>query len=260
MVIISEMANAGAPPERKLSMQQKVSALYLASMWLTSQLTVPFADFERIPCYVALTVFMYFFLPARAMLNALLLLLILGMYELLKSSQLDFAYTTKGVLGIIGFSCVMSATFSSLKLLQDCSARQLGYWLWAVLLTMAGAVALEIGLTLMDLTQQSYQNYLFPIPAFTGLFTEPSHFALALCPFLFLVVKDFAAFRRYVGTSSVAVLAVLIVLCPSATIVAIIALAACVSFSASAIRMKLGGLTAVILLGSAVSFAIISVP
>ena len=254
------MINPAAPPERKLSVQQKICALYLATIWLTSQYTLPFGDFERIPFYVVFTGAMYFVLPLMALLHFCALLLVLAGYELLKSIQTDFVFSTKGALGLVAFSCVMSTVFFAVKLLRDCSTSQLGNLLRLVVLTMAAAVAIEIGLSLDGLTQPAYQNYLLPIPAFTGLFTEPSHFALALSPLVFMLLIEFRAFRRHVGLPYVGVLAVLAVLCPSGTLIGITALAACIWFSASALRMRIGGLAGVAILGIVVGLAIVFVP
>jgi hypothetical protein len=221
---------------------------------------VPFADFEGIPFYIAFTAAMYLVLPLTAVLHFAALLLVLGGYELLKSVQTDFVFSTKGALGLVAFSCVMSTVFFAVKQLRNCSATQLGSWLRLVLLAMAAVMAIEIGLTLDDLTQPAYQNYLLPIPAFTGLFTEPSHFGLALSPFVFMLLIDFDGFRRHVGLPYVGVLAVLAVLCPSGTLIGVTALAACISFSASALRMRIGGLAGVAIFGTVVGLAIIFVP
>jgi hypothetical protein len=256
----STITEPEAVPERKLTGQQKVSAFYLATVWLTSQFTLPFGDFERIPFYVALTAVMYFFLPLSAIFHFFALLFILGAYEALKSLQADFFFTTKGMMGLVAFSCVMAATFGAMKQLRDCSVRQLGNWLRLVLIVMAAAVALEIGSMLADLGYPVYQNYLLPIPAFSGLFTEPSHFGLALSPFVFMLLIDFNAFRQHVGTAFVGVIAVLAVLCPSATLIAVFSLAACFSLSASAWRMKIGGIAVVVVLGIALGLAVMFVP
>ncbi len=254
------MKNPEDISERNLSLPQKISALYLATVWLTSQFNLPFGDFERIPFYVGFTVLIYFFLPLRAIFHFFALLLILGAYEVLKSLQADFSFTTKGMIGLVAFSCVMSGTFNAVRQLRDCSVRQLANWLRLVLLVMAAAVALEIGATLADLSYPVYQNYLLPIPAFSGLFTEPSHLALALSPFVFMLLIDFNAFRQHVGTAFVGIVVGLAVLCPSATLISIIALAACFSLSASALRMKMGGIAAVIAVGAILSLAIVFVP
>src|SRR5262249_38225993 len=174
------MTELEAVPERQLTGQQKVSAFYLATVWLTSQFNLPFWDFDRIPFYVAFTVVMYFFLPLTAIFHFFALLLILGAYKVLKSLQADFFFTTKGMVGLVAFSCVMSATFGAMRQLQECSVRQLANWLRLVLVVMAAAVVIEIASTLADFGYPVYQNYLLPVPAFSGLFTEPSHVALAL--------------------------------------------------------------------------------
>jgi hypothetical protein len=257
--VFRPFASREALAERKLTLQQKACALYLATIWLTSQYKVPFADFEGIPFYIAFTAAMYLVLPLTAVLHFCALLLVLGGYEMLKSVQTDFVFSTKGALGLVAFSCVMSTVFFAVKRLRDSSARQLGNWLRLVLLAMAAAVAIEIALTLDDLIQPVYQNYLLPIPAFTGLFTEPSHFALALSPFVFMLLIDFGAFRRHVGLAYVGILALLAVLCPSGTLIGIIALAAGISFSASALRMRMGGAAGVAILGAAVGLAIVFV-
>jgi hypothetical protein len=90
--------------------------------------------------------------------------------------------------------------------------------------------------------------------------TEPSHFGLALSPFVFMLLIDFDGFRRHVGLPYVGVLAVLAVLCPSGTLIGVTALAACISFSASALRMRIGGLAGVAIFGTVVGLAIIFVP
>ena len=254
------MTELEAAPERKLSVPQKVSAFYLATVWLTAQFTLPFGDFERIPLYVACTVVMYFFLPLKAIFHFFALLFILGAYELLKSLQADFFFTAKGMVGLVAFSCVMAATFDATRQLRECSVRQLAIWLRMVLVVMAAAVVLEIGSTLADLGYPVYQNYLLPIPAFSGLFTEPSHFGLALSPFVFMLLIDFNAFRQHIGTAFAGVIAVLALLCPSATLIAVFSLAACFSLSASILRMRMGGIAAVTALGIAVALAIIFVP
>jgi hypothetical protein len=125
----TEMTGEDTAPERKLTVRQTVCAVYLTTIWLTSQYAVSLGDFERIPFYVAFTALMYVVLPMRAMLSGFLLLLVLGGYEILKSVQTDFEFTAKGALGLIAFSCVMSTAYFSLKILQDLSARQLGNWL-----------------------------------------------------------------------------------------------------------------------------------
>jgi hypothetical protein len=258
--VVRQLASPEALAECKLTLQQKACALYLTIIWLTSQYKVPFADFEGIPFYLVFTAAMYFVLPLTAVLHFAALLLVLGGYELLKSVQTDFVFSTKGALGLVAFSCVMSTVFFAVKQLRDCSATQLGNWLRLVLLAVAAAVAIEIGLTLDEFTQPAYQNYLLPIPAFTGLFTEPSHFALALSPFVFMLLIDFDGFRRHVGLPFVGVLVVLALLCPSGTLIGITALAACIWFSASALRMRIGGLAGVVILGMVVGLVTVFVP
>jgi hypothetical protein len=255
-----EMTGEETAPERKLTVRQTLCGLYLAAIWLTSQYAVPFGDFERIPFYIAFTALVYVVLPMRAMLSGVLLLLVLGGYEILKSAQTDFEFTAKGALGIVAFSCVMSTAYFSLKALQDLSASQLGNWLRLIILIIAGGAGLEIFLALADLAQPAYQNYILPIPAFSGLFAEPSHLGLALSPFIFMLFFGFAALRRHVGACYIAVIGAVALLCPSATLIGITALAACVSFSANALRLKIGGLAGVVALGSAVAIAILLVP
>jgi hypothetical protein len=260
LLVRGQLASVEAVPESKLSVRHKISTAYLASIWLTSQYAVPFGDFERIPFYVVFTAVMYVFLPLRAMLCGFLLLLVLGGYEVLKSVQTDFEFTSKGILGLMAFSCVMSTAYFSLKQLGDLSASQLGNWVRLIILIMAGGAALEIFLTLAALHQPIYQNYVLPIPAFSGIFTEPSHLGMALAPFVFMLFFGFAALRRHVGAWYIALIGVVALLCPSATLIGITALAACISFSANALRMKIGGLAGVVALGSAVAIAILPVP
>jgi hypothetical protein len=252
--------HAVTAPEQAATIQQNVSAVYVATIWLGSQFTMPLADFERFPFYIVFTGFMYLFLPIRAILCSFLLLVILVAYEVLKCVQADFAFTSKGVLGLIAFSCVMSTTHFALLTVQDCSATQLGRWLRVVILVMAAGMAVEIGLTGLGLSEPVYQNYILPLPAFSGLFTEPSHFALALSPFLFLVVNRPSVFRQYIGTRYLWLMAGMAVLCPSATLIAITALAACISFSANALRLRAGGIAAVLVLAVVLAFAIVVVP
>ena len=252
--------HAVTAPEQAPTIQQNVSAVYVATIWLGSQFTMPLADFERFPFYIVFTGLMYLFLPIRAILCSFLLLVILVAYEVLKCVQVDFAFTSKGVLGLIAFSCVMSTTHFALLTVQDCSATQLGRWLRLVILVMAAGMTVEIGLTGLTLAEPVYQNYILPLPAFSGLFTEPSHFALALSPLLFLAVNRSSVFRQYIGTRYLWVMAGMAVLCPSATLIAITALAACISFSANALRLRAGGIAAVLVLAVVIAFAIVVVP
>jgi hypothetical protein len=251
--------HAVTAPEQAPTIQQNVSAVYVATIWLGSQFTMPLADFERFPFYIVFTGLMYLFLPIRAILCSFFLLVILVAYEVLKCAQADFAFTSKGVLGLIAFSCVMSTTHFALLTVQDCSATQLGRWLRLVILVMAAGMVVEIGLTGLGLAGPVYQNYILPLPAFSGLFTEPSHFVLALSPLLFLVVNRSSVFRQYIGMRYLWVMAGMAVLCPSATLIAITALAACISFSANALRLRAGGIAAVLVL-AVVTFAIVIVP
>jgi hypothetical protein len=103
--VFRQLASPEALAERKFTLQQKACALYLATIWLTSQYKVPFADFEGIPGYIAFTAAMYLVLPLTAVLHFAALLLVLGGYELLKSVQTDFVFSTKGALGLVAFSC-----------------------------------------------------------------------------------------------------------------------------------------------------------
>tara|TARA_S200000501_G_scaffold271423_2_gene255169 strand:+ start:831 stop:2105 length:1275 start_codon:yes stop_codon:yes gene_type:complete len=67
-----------------------------------------------------------------------------------------------------------------------------------------------------------YENLLLNIPRVSGIFSEPSHLAISLSPFYFIITTNFTYFIKTFSKKLFFVLLIIFLLCPSATLFMII--------------------------------------
>lgn len=222
-----------------LQMRHYLPALYLAIIWLTSNMTAPIGVFDRVPMYIIFTMLMCFFLSLEVLIYCFVLFIVLLFYEVLKSIQPGFEFTTKGFLGIFAFSCIMPVTYFSLISFRHYSAEQIGKWLRLILLAIALPIIAENIVGRFYPLPFKGDNYIFNTPVYSGLFSEPSHVGLALSPFVFILAYDFSQFRKYLGLQSIFGLSVTAALCPSGTLVSVAILAVSIAIvSRSMLRTR----------------------
>jgi hypothetical protein len=202
-----------------------LAPIYLAIVWLTPQFRLPAGPFDGVPVYAAFTILMLAIARLEIKFSFLVLLALLAWYEAAKSIQPDFAFATKGLFGLAAFAAISTTCYYSLASLGRLSAAQIGQWLRIVLGLLLGGILLDLViLNPMGLVTSNYPHYFLPIRRFSGFFAEPSVLGLALPPFIFLLIFRPRMYIKYLGKTGVAMLAAIILLCPSATLFAILAL------------------------------------
>ncbi len=212
-----------------------LSALYLSVVWLTSEYSIPMYPFENVPLYVFFSGVMLIVLKVEVIKYAILLFVFLETYEVIKGIQPDFSYTLKGFLGIFALSCIMSTSWFSLKEIQKYSYEQIGKWLRIVLLTIFLSVFVHMILNIFDMADSVHENFIFSITAYSGFFREPSHLALGMAPYIFILINYFSVFKKYIGNASIFIVAAIALLSPSATLFSVL-------LAASVIALMIGGL------------------
>lgn len=235
------------------------AVFYISMVWLTYCFTVPIDVFQGVPLYVVLTPLMFFVMP-EALLPAIILSLALLGYECLKFVQPGFEPTTKGFLGIAVLAPILAICYYSLASLRILSDRFIGGWLRALLYIFLGAILIDQVLGFAGITTNVYPHYFLPIERRSGLVSEPSFVALWLSPYLFMIGHNFAMFKRYLGLSSLCMVLAIMILCPSATLIAILALTMTILATEYLLRGSAFGLFASLLTLSVVLGVIIALP
>jgi len=219
-------SSANSMPARRPDYLRYIPAIYLGAIWLTSSFVAPFAGFENVPFYVIFAPLMFFCLPRRIVTYAILMTLALGAYEALKAIQPGFSFSTRGLIGIPAFACIISTVFGSLEVLRSYTDKELVAWLRTILLLIFLFILAQTILSFLGFEIPTrYRNYVLGINVYSGFFLEPSHVAMALSPFIFMCIFRIDQFLKYLGPSSLFLLILLTVLCLSATIMALWALA-----------------------------------
>ena len=227
---------------------------------MTSYMTLPFAYFDGVPIYVFLTPLMFFFLPIEFFFYAMAMCIFLTSYEVFKAIQPQFIFTAKGFIGILAFSCIITTIHFGLTSVSRYSPEQIAKWLRAVLIIILISVIIHSILGAVGLTESRYENYFFQMHIYSGLFVEPSHLALALSPFIFMLIYDFPQFNRYLGGFSICVLIITMILCPSATLISISIMAGVVAIGAHVLRGKVIAGTFGLILLIIFAFLIVAIP
>ena len=201
--------------------------VYLSVVWLTPQFRLPLGPFDGIPLYVVFTALVLALLRFEVKVYFLVTLALLILYEALKSLQFGFEFTTKGFLGLFALAAIFVANHFSLIAVGRLNNAQIGKWLRYVLFLLSGSILFDLLiLGPAGVVTSGFRHYFLPIQSFSGFFAEPSVLGLALPPFIFLLIFRPALYLKYLGKTSLFALLLIVLLCPSATLLAIIALTA----------------------------------
>lgn len=200
-----------------------LSAFYITTIWLSYCYTIPFGDFEGIPLYILFVPLMLIVLT-EAIVPAMIIAAVLVGYECMKFFQPQFVPTLKGFVGLFMLAIVLSTCYYAVAQVRHFSDEQIGKWLRWILYIMFGSILIDQAYGYAFAVPSEYPHYFLPIYRRSGLLTEPSFVALFLAPFLFIAVNNYDLYKRYMGVASIGVIAIIVVICPSATITGILML------------------------------------
>lgn len=202
-------------------------ALYLSCVWVTSGFFIPLSVFNNVPLYVFFTFVIFLMLNKDVVKEIVLLFMFLITYEFLKCLQSNFIFTVKGVMGLFAFSFIMPVTKEAFLGLKNCSDEWLGKWLRILLWCIFLSVAIEQLLDLVGIPVSpgfTQRNYFFGTKSLSGFFEEPSHIALGLSPYIFMLVYNYELYKKHMGSAGIFLIVGLFVLCPSSTLFMILGL------------------------------------
>lgn len=200
--------------------REYLAAYYVAAVWMLYGYTVSFGPWTGIPIYLVASAAMLIFLPA-SIISALVMAGALLAYELAKNLQPEYLSTVKGFAGVVVFATVLATNYQSLLAMRRLPDMKIARWLRLILVAILVSIAVDHGLGVLDLKPSPYPHYFLPIDRRSGFFVEPSFLALAISPFIFMAMFNFGLFRRYLGWSSLGLIGLIAVLCPSATVIGI---------------------------------------
>lgn len=250
-------------PERlrpSITVQYYLCGTYLTTVWLLSNLTVPFSAFNGIPVYAGLTLLMLLVLRTEVITYAALIFVVMLIYELFKSVQPGFVFTQKAFLGICAFSLIMAVNYFAVRALMSLPTKLIIRWLKWVLFAILTSILIADILGNLGYIESRYENYFLPIRIYSGVFSEPSHVALALAPFIFMLVYDIRSFGRQFGRDSIICIIVIFVLCHSATLFSITAFAGLVTLLSKVPRGNVLGVIVTAGLCVAVAVSMVLLP
>lgn len=222
------VSNAGIPP--------LVSALFLSSVILTSRFRLPIGAFEGVPLYVAFASILLLYLPMKVLKQAAMFFAALIAYELLKHVQPGFQFSTKGFFGIFALAILVPVTFQCLVVVfnqsEDWVTKWMKYQLFAIFAyTLTEQCLNGIGVDFLRISGAFVRkNDFFGTLALSGFFAEPSHLALGVAPYIFILIYDVKKFLAMYGRKGAAALMLTVLLCPSSTIIMMIIMSAGVFF------------------------------
>jgi len=206
--------------------------IYAASLGITSILFLwSIQIFYRqvgVPLYLVTSIFFIYFSRFTrdditmfiAVMSCLFLLLFL---QKLQGIVLSTPFRT--IVAIPSFSFIVVCSYRWLNLtLKDSNLglfRVFRFFLLGQLLVQL----CQLFAWVVGLYAPRYQQYLFDIPRVTGFFNEPSHVAFSLSPFIYLGICHRKLAIKWLGKIGLVSLGLTFILCSSATLIGIIAIA-----------------------------------
>lgn len=98
----------------------------------------------------------------------------------------------------------------------------------------------------------NYHYYFGGLPRVSGIFSEPSHVAIGLAPFVYMIICHPESSRRFLGRGAVLLVCLIGLISPSATLIAVVALASLLRLVPQKVSLRS--------LVKAITFAVIATP
>ena len=236
-----------------------LAAFYIAAVWVLYGYTVPYGPWNAIPLYIFMSAGMLLVFRASIMAT-LVIAAALFIYELAKFIQPEFTSNIKGFVGLAAFSVALATSYQSLLAMRRLPDTKIALWLRLILVAIMVSIVIDHGLGVLGMKSSVYPHYFLPIDRRSGFFGEPSFIALGMGPFIFMAMFNFGLFRRYLGLSSLGLIVLIAVLCPSATLIGIGLLSGAIVIFHRTLKGRGFGLIGGALLVSILGAAIIVIP
>jgi len=186
---------------------------------------IPLGPADGVPIYIGILAVLYLFLKSNAntLHRAILLASIILFYTFIQlvMQDINLASLLLTIISVLALSFLIPL-INELLLKSKYNAYFYVIRLSRVFLFVQLALmVLQLFIIEMGWMSNNYYHYFLSTYRVSGLFNEPSHLALSLSPFYYLLINQFSWFIKTFKKSSLIILIAIFIICPSSTLIAV---------------------------------------
>jgi hypothetical protein len=209
-----------------IKIKKYLPAIGLCTIIFLWPIQIPVGPADGVPVYIMILIVLYLSTKMNTnMLNrSVLLLFMIFCYTffqlILQNINLDSHLLTLASIFVLSLliPLIYELLLNSKNQLHVYFVRFLRFFLSLQLIFMVfQLLCIQIGWL-----SNRYLHYILPIYRVSGFFNEPSHLALSLSPFYYLIIIHYSSFIKMFKKYSVIILVAILLICPSTTLFAVI--------------------------------------